>query len=196
MQHGPGKRMILEGIVSTVAPDGLPHAAPMGPRMPSRLPWESFILRPFTSSTTWENLCLAPRGVLHVTDDPLTLAKAALGIPVGPWERARGIEGWRLVDACRWLEFEIVDRAIEGPRGLMTARIVADESGRPFFGFNRASHAVLEAAILATRVHLVPRAEIIAEIDRLRPLVEKTGGESHHEAFSLVERHCREAPGA
>lgn len=188
--------MILEGIVSTVARNGSPHAAPMGPRMPAGPRWESFILRPFTSSTTWENLCLAPRGVLHVTDDPLTLARAALGFPVGPWERAKGIDGWRLADACRWLEFEIVDREIDGPRGRMTARVVADEAGRPFFGFNRASHAVLEAAILATRLHLLPRAEIIAELDRLRPLVEKTGGEGHHEAFSLLESRCREARGA
>lgn len=188
--------MILEGIVSTVAQDGSPHAAPMGPRMPSRLPWDSFILRPFTSSTTWANLCLAPRGVLHVTDDPLTLARTALGLSMGPWERAKVIEGWRLADACRWLEFEIVDQSVEGPRGRMTARVVADEVGRPFFGFNRASHAVLEAAILATRVHLTPRAETISELVRLRPLVEKTGCEIHHEAFSLLERHCREAPGA
>lgn len=185
--------MILEGIVSTVAPDGSPHAAPMGPSMPTRPPWESFVLRPFTSSATWANLNRAPRGVLHVTDDPLQLARAALGHPLGPWERARATDAWRLADACRWIEFEITGQSVEGARGTMTARVVADEPGRPFFGFNRASHAVVEAAILATRVHLISREEIYAEIARLRPLVEKTGAEAHHEAFALLERHCQEA---
>jgi hypothetical protein len=185
--------MILEGIVSSEGEDGAPHAAPMGPRMPSRPPWKTFELRPFTSSTTWANLCRIPRGVLHVTDDPLVLARSALGMPLGPWNPACNIAGWRLADACRWIEFEIVETSCEGPRGLMAARVVAEESGRPFFGFNRANHAVLEAAILATRLHLIPAKEILLEIERLRPLVVKTGGEAHHQAFALIEQACRGA---
>ena len=35
---------------------------------------------------------------------------------------------------------------------------------REFFGFNRAKHAVLEAAILATRVELLPADEILSEL--------------------------------
>ncbi|MFG0335437.1 MAG: DUF447 domain-containing protein, partial [Maioricimonas sp. JB049] len=56
----------------------------------------------------------------------------------------------------------------------------------------RACHAVLEATILATRLHLVSASEILAEIDRLRPLVEKTGGATEHRAFAFVEQFVAE----
>lgn len=186
--------MILEGIVSTTSQNGAPHAAPMGPLMPEDSPWTSFLLRPFTSSSTWANLLLKPVGVLHVVDDPLLLARAALGEPVGPWETAAHVEGWRLTDACRFLEFEIVESSIEGPRGKMLARVVHDRTVKPFFGFNRASHAVVEAAILATRLHMIPLEEIKLELDRLRPLIVKTGGARHREAFALIETRCQSAP--
>ena len=54
--------------------------------------------------------------------------------------------------------------------------MVGEGRVRDFFGFNRAQHAVLEAAILATRVGLLPAGEIFAQLERLRPLVAKTGG--------------------
>jgi hypothetical protein len=57
---------------------------------------------------------------------------------------------------------------------------------RDFFGFNRGKHAVVEAAILATRVALLPKDSILAEFDRLRILVEKTGGQPEHEALALL----------
>ena len=38
---------------------------------------------------------------------------------------------------------------------------------REFWGFNRAKHAVVEAAILATRLHLLPPAEILRQYEHL-----------------------------
>ena len=73
----------------------------------------------------------------------------------------------------------------------MSARIVHAGTLRDFFGFNRAKHAVVEAAILATRVHLLPREEIQAELSRLRIPVEKTAGPREREAFALLEHHIQ-----
>jgi hypothetical protein len=60
---------------------------------------------------------------------------------------------------------------------------------RDFFGFNRAKHAVVEAAILATRTDFLPLDEIEAEYRKLAVLVEKTGGPQEHEAFTLLCEH-------
>jgi len=57
---------------------------------------------------------------------------------------------------------------------------------RDFIGFNRARHAVLEAAILATRVHLLPPDQIRDELTRLAVPVEKTAGPREREAWALV----------
>jgi hypothetical protein len=65
---------------------------------------------------------------------------------------------------------------------------------REFFGFCRAKHAVVEAAILATRLHLLPREEIDAEFRKLARIVEKTGGEQEREAFEFLEAYVETPP--
>ena len=60
---------------------------------------------------------------------------------------------------------------------------------REFLGFNRAQHAVLEAAILATRIHLTGAAAILAEYDRLQVAVDKTGAAAEQRAFAFLRSH-------
>jgi uncharacterized protein len=50
--------------------------------------------------------------------------------------------------------------------------------------FNRASHAVLEASILASRVRLL--GDVHEELDRLQVLVDKTAGPREREAMDYV----------
>ena len=68
----------------------------------------------------------------------------------------------------------------------MQCRIVHSGVQRPFFGFNRAKHAVIEAAILATRTHLLSADEIQEQIGRLVPLIDKTAGDQEQAAFAFL----------
>jgi hypothetical protein len=178
--------MILEGLVTTIDVDGAVHLAPMGPHVEGS-EFQRFELRPFSTSQTYLNLKRHGEGVLHVTDDVLTLARAAIGRHTTPQcEPARCVRGFVLTDCCRYFEFRVsaIDDSQERIR--MSAEVVHSGRKRDFFGFNRAKHAVVEAAILATRVNILPIEQIAVEIDRLRPLVEKTGGASEREAFALL----------
>jgi hypothetical protein len=191
--------MILEGVVTTLGPTGEVNIAPMGPRLPLPLPAsglvERFTLRPFRTARTYANLAAHPEGVLHVTDDVLLLARAAIGaLPsLPPLRPARVVRGVVLVDACRSYEFRISGRDDSQDRAVLEAEVVHTEPGREWLGFNRARHAVLEAAILATRVGILPPAEIEAEFHRLAVLVQKTGGPVEHEAFALLQQHVQAA---
>jgi hypothetical protein len=71
-------------------------------------------------------------------------------------------------------------------------RVVHCGVKREFLGFNRARHAVLEAAIVATRTHLIPASEIQADLARLQIIVDKTAGPREQEAMALVTTHIRE----
>ena len=62
---------------------------------------------------------------------------------------------------------------------------------REFIGFNRARHAVLEAAILATRTHLIAADEIRREFARLQVIVDKTAGPRELEAMALLTEYVR-----
>lgn len=184
--------MILEGLVTTTSPDGSMHLAPMGPRVADD--WGSFLLRPFPTSKTYRNLKAHPQGVLHVTDDVLLLAQAAVGhAPKQPWIPASRVSGFVLPSACRFFEFEVQDLDETQERMQIQATVVHRGTLRDFFGLNRAKHAVVEAAILATRIHLLPADEIRADYRKLRILVEKTGGSAEHQAFDFLQTHLETA---
>jgi len=186
--------MILEGIVTTRDRNGAIHVAPMGPIVDPSV--SKLRLRPFKTSQTYANLKRTPFGVFHVIDDVLLLARSAVGLlaQTPPTFPAAKIPGDVLADCCRWYEFEVREFDDSSERSEMVAQVVHSGRVRDFFGFNRAKHAVLDAAILATRLHLIPRAEILSEFDRLKPAVLKTGGPAEIEAFALLEGYVRDAP--
>jgi hypothetical protein len=186
--------VILEGIVTTVSPAGALNIAPMGPDIDP--PSSRFVLRPYRTSTTYRNLKARGEGVLHVTDDVLLLARAAIGVllEAEPDTRpASVVEGRILVESCRYCEFRVIDFDDRNDRTTLVAETVAEGRFRDFFGFNRAKHAVVEAAILATRLKFLPLAEVFADYRKFGVLVEKTGGPAEHEAFSLLTGHLHEA---
>jgi hypothetical protein len=178
--------MILEGIVTTVAPDGTVNIAPMGPDVGAAL--HTFLLRPYRTAQTYHNLKATGAGVLHVTDDVWLLAQAALGPvePAPPMNPAVCVRGFVLRDACRYYEFRVRSLDDSQDRCRIEAEVVYTGRLRDFFGFNRAKHAVVEAAILATRTAFLPPAEIEAEYRKLAVLVDKTGGEQERRAFSFL----------
>jgi hypothetical protein len=180
--------VILEGIVTTLGRDGVLNVAPMGPKVEPAM--RRFVLRPYRTSTTYGNLKDRGEGVLHVTDDVLLLARAAIGRDVAVETRPASVVAGRvLVDCCRYYEFRVLDRDDRDARATLVAETVAEGRVRDFFGLNRGKHAVVEAAILATRVDFLSLGEILAEFRRLSPLVEKTGGPAEREAFELLSRH-------
>jgi hypothetical protein len=186
--------MILEGIVTTVSATGAAHVAPMGPRVESDM--QRLLLRPYRTSQTYHNLKAHGEGVLHVTDDVLLLARAAVGElePLPVLFPATQVRGFVLQGACRYYEFLVRSLDDRQERVEIEAEVVRVGWLREFFGFNRAKHAVVEAAILATRIHLLPRDDIEAEYRKLAVLVDKTGGSQEHEAFAFLQNYVQRSP--
>jgi hypothetical protein len=186
---------LLEGIVTTLDANGAPHIAPMGPIVDTDFNW--LTLRPFRTSTTFANLKRGGAGVFHVTDDVELLARAA----VGDLEQApqllptKSIDGVILANACRWYAFRVESLDDREERTNIVARVVDRGRLRDFLGFNRAKHAVVEAAILATRTHILAPDHIRGELNRLAVLVEKTGGLQEHSAFAFLQTHIAEKLG-
>jgi hypothetical protein len=183
---------LLEGIVTTLNADGSPHIAPMGPIVDAQ--FNRLLLRPFRSSVTYQNLKRSGSGVLHVTDDVELLSRAAIGqlVDMPRLLPAASIDGVILADACRWYAFRVRSLDDREERTAIAADVIDRGVLREFFGFNRAKHAVIEAAILATRLHILEAQYVLSEFERLAPLVEKTGGRQEHAAFDFLRQHVRQ----
>lgn len=185
--------MILEGIVTTANADGSPNVAPMGPIVDPA--FRTLVLRPYQTSRTYANLKRQGRGVLHVTDDVELLARAAVNRLEATPEMLTvpGVDGFILASACRWYAFEVSELDDSLPRTQIVARVTESGQLRDFFGFNRAKHAVIEAAILATRLEFLPREEVLAELERLQVPVDKTAGPAERRAFEFLVDYVRQA---
>jgi hypothetical protein len=188
--------MILEGIVTTRNADGTVNISPMGPRVDESM--ERLLLRPYQTSTTYQNLKRTGNGVFHVTDDVFLLAQAAVGQPepLPTLLPVEAVDCPMLADACRWYAFRVESLDDRHDRTAIVARVIDRGTIREFFGFNRAKHAVIEAAILATRTQFLPTDEINADFDRLAVLVEKTGGPREQEAFEFLRQHVHRELGS
>jgi hypothetical protein len=183
--------LILESLVTTRNPDGTVNIAPMGPIVDEGM--TKLLLRPFKTSMTYQNLARTGCGVCHVTDDVLLLAQAAIN-RITPEPRLRPaavVAVDALADACRWYEFRVTAIDASADRAQLHADVVHTERLREFFGFNRAKHAVLEAAILATRVHLSSSAALLEQFAALRVAVEKTAGPREEQAMALLAEYVR-----
>jgi uncharacterized protein len=183
---------IIETVTTTINPDGTVNCAAMG------VEWgdDVIVIKPFPSTRTLRNLEATETAVVNITDDILLFTQAALQDPQPPTRPARTIDGAVLADACSWREVTVDAIDASGPRARVTTHVVDRGTGREFLGFNRASHAVLEASIVASRARRLPAAEIRAELERLQVLVDKTAGPREQKAMELVRRHVRAAVGS
>ena len=179
--------MIVESIVTTVAGDGTVNCAPMG------VEWgdDRIVLKPFLDTATYRNVNAVRSAVVNLVDDVRIFARAAISNPVYPTVPADVVQGVRLADCCSWRELEVRTIDSTPPRSRIETVVVHRGFVREFIGFNRARHAVLEAAIYATRLHLLPREFITSELERLQVIVDKTASPAEQEAMALLTAHCR-----
>ena len=182
--------MILETIVTTVSTDGEVNVAPMG------VEWSehALVLKPFLETSTYHNVAATGAAVVNLIDDVRVFARAAISNPVYPTFAAVEVRGVVLADCCSWRELKL--RALDDtpPRARIEMAVVHHGTRRDFIGFNRARHAVLEAAIYATRVHMLPRVFIEGELARLQVIVDKTAGAAEQEAMRMLVDYIRAAP--
>ena len=185
--------MIIETIVTTLAADGAVNCAPMGVEWDPGIEPETIVLKPFLETATYRNVAATRTAVVNLIDDVWVFARAAISNPVYETVPAEVVRGVVLAAACSWRELEVVAIDSTPPRSRIDTRTVHRGVRREFIGFNRARHAVLEAAIYATRVHLIEHSFLLSEIERLQVIVNKTAGPREFEAMALLADYIRNA---
>lgn len=184
--------MIREVILTTLSPEGEPHLAPMGVHVLSE---GGYLVMPFRPSRTLDNLLATGVAVVNYVDDVRIFAGCLTGRRDWPLEPTHHVKGVRLKGALGHSEV-ILDRYEDDPvRVRFYCRIVNENSHKPFLGFNRAQAAVLEAAILVSRLDRLPPERIRSEIDYLSIAIEKTAGPQEREAWLWLMEKVNNAIG-
>ena len=179
--------MIRETILTTVGGDGRVHIAPIGIIADG----EGWIIAPFRPSTTLDNLTAVPFAVANYTDDVRIFAGCLTGRSAWPTTASDNVPVPRLAGALAHAELAVVDVTEHEQRPRFHCVVVHYRSHAPFTGFNRAKAAVVEAAILVSRLHFLPREKVEAEIAYLASAVEKTAGAEEAEAWAWLMEAIR-----
>jgi hypothetical protein len=177
--------MIYETIIITTDIAGNPHVTPFGVRHES----DSIVISPYKPSTTLNNILATNCAVMNMTDDVRVFAGALAGRQAWQLLPVNKIKGYRLADCLAHIELELVEVRDDAVRPQLIMQKIETQNHRLFNGFNRAQAAVIELAVLASRLHMLPREKIQTEINYLQIAIDKTAGEREKQAWDwLVEK--------
>ena len=176
---------IRESIITTLRDDGSAHIAPMGVHETER----GLLLAPFKPSTTHDNLVRDGVATINYTDDVRIYAGCITGKRDWPTAPTDVIAGIRLQECLAHTEVKIHTHEDDAQRPKFYCDVVYEHMHKPFHGYNRAQSAVLELAILVSRLNMLPAEKIDNEIEYLLIGLEKTAGEREQTAWNwLMEK--------
>ncbi len=185
--------LILETIVTTVSPEGALHLVPFGLIREDLGPEDlgpedsGYVLAPFRPSPTIDNLEASPFFAASSPRDIRVIAGAVTGRRDWPTEPCATIPGRRLADSFGHAEFEVLAVTEDAQRPRYRGRIRHMSAHAPFIGYNRAQAAVLEAAVLSTRLHMLEPGKVLSELTYLAIAIAKTAGPREREAWGWIE---------
>lgn len=174
--------LIYEVIITSLAEDGGAHVAPFGIRQRNDLT----LIAPFKPSATLDNLLRTKAAVINLTDDVRVFAGALTGRREWALDKAEKVNGWVLQGALAHRELELVEVVEHEMRPELWFRTVHEVNHLPFRGFNRAQAAVIELAVLVSRLHMLPAEKIDEEICYLSIAINKTAGEREIQAWGWL----------
>jgi len=175
--------MIYETIVTTADRDGLPHIAPMGVRFEE----ERAVLAPFRPSITLDNIIATKSAVINLTTDVRIFAGCVTGFQRDwPTLAATTVPSVRLADPLAHIELRLADLHDDDTRPVLRMECVHRETHAPFPGFNRAQAAIVEGAILVSRLFMLPPEKVDSEIAYLRIAIDKTAGDAERTAWNWL----------
>jgi uncharacterized protein len=176
--------MILESIVTTLAADGTPHIAPLGVHVHER----GFVIAPFRPSRTLDNINATRCAVINACDDVRVFAGCLTGRRDWPLAASLHVKAPRLTHALAHQEVEVIhieNADSERPRFICSVKHQATHA--PFRGFNRAQAAVVEGAILVSRLSMLSDDKIDAEWAYLQIAIDKTASDVEREAWGWLQ---------
>jgi hypothetical protein len=191
--------LIYETIVTTVSQAGAVHVAPMGVRYDDD--GRIVVLMPFKPSTTLDNVLDTRCAVVNFTTDVRVFAGCVTGRRHWPTVAANIVRCVRLADCLAHAELQLLEVRDDPQRPTLRMQRVHETNHEAFAGFNRAQAAVIEGAVLVSRLHMLPREKVDTEVAYLQIAIDKTAGPNERTAWTwlldaIAAHRAKQAAGA
>jgi len=173
---------IFETLVTTVGAGGRVNCAPLG----ARYSGEEVLLMPFKPSTTLDNILASGCAVLNLSTDVRIFAGCVTGRRDWPTAPAEQIAGRRLLGAQAHVELRLLRHDDDAQRPALHMGRVCARTHAAFPGFNRAQAAVIEGAVLVSRLAMLPPEKVDSELAYLQIAIDKTAGPDELEAWQWI----------
>ncbi len=173
------KEGITEAVVTTVSKSGVPNAAPMGiVRRGSK-----YFIRMYKDTSTYRNSVDTGYLVANfIQDARIYVISAFRDLPPEFFQFEEGMVPPRLRDAAGWAYFKCkADDVVS----LEPISMKVAKCSQPVF--NRAFAAVIEAAIVGTRLRFYGGEEGIKKIREYEAVVKKCGSPADVEAMKILK---------
>ena len=174
--------MIRESIVITTDLKKKPHVVPMGITFNKK----KLFISPFIPSKTYLNLKENPYAVINFTDDVNIFVDSLLGQKNFKIKSTKKIKSFYLKNALSYIEVKVIKFIENKTRPKFECKILKETSIGSFKGFNRAQLSVIEAAILVSRIDILPMKKIKKEINYLKIAIDKTAGKNEKIAWKKL----------
>jgi hypothetical protein len=171
--------MIFETIISSVNSQGDVHVAPFGIQIQDGL----VVISPYKPSVTLDNILTTQYAVMNLTDDVRVFSGVLTRRQAWTLLPAVKITGFRLADSLVHKELKLVKVQEDALRPQLFLEVLHEVQHQPFQGFNRAQAAVIELAVLVSRLQMLPKDKVISELSYLQIAIDKTAGERELQAW-------------
>ena len=171
---------ISEVIFSTISPEGIPNAAPIGLHLENG----KFFARIYNSNTL-NNILGNKTVAANIVDDPFLFVQSALSdIEQGKFEFTGGFPV--LKDALGWIIFDCRCRKGENISVVELSPVRSKIQKRKIMPVNRGFNAVIEATVHATRYIVLKEQQYLDHIDYYNTIVQKCGSTGEKNAMKLL----------
>ncbi|MCX9082017.1 MAG: DUF447 family protein [Candidatus Methanoperedens sp.] len=171
---------ISEVILSTLSPEGIPNAAPIGLHMNDR----KFFARIYNSKTL-DNILGNHAAAANIVDDPFLFVQSALSdIEPGKFELKEGFPF--LKDTLGWIVFDCRCRKGENISVVELSPVRSKILRRKIIPVNRGFNAVIEATVHATRYVVLKEQRYMDYINYYDTIVQKCGSPGDKDAMKLL----------
>lgn len=174
--------MIFETIITSMNAQGQVHVAPFGIQ---RLDG-TIVISPYKPSLTLSNIISSKRAVLSLCDDVRVFAAALTNRQAWSLLPAEQFLGYRLADCLAHEELTLLSVEDDAVRPRLHMQVQHRVQHQAFAGFNRAQAAVIELAVLVSRLSRLPRDKVQSERQYLQIAIDKTAGERELEAWGWL----------